>query len=314
MGSWIRGSALTDVTALTTEVGADAATAGEDLAPAGAWSRLRRRPLFWISSLAITVIVLIAIVPAPFAGIFGHGNPHACNLINSDLSPRAGHPFGFDVQGCDLYANVIYGARNSVSIGLLVAGISMAIAVFLGSLSGFYGRFIDTIVARVSDILFGFPLLLGALVILNSLRVRNVLSVSLVLALFTWPSLTRLMRASVLSVRNMDYILATRSLGAGDWWIIRRHIVPNAIAPVVIIGAITIGGVIGAEATLTFLGIGLQSPAISWGLQLSDAQQNFQSHPALLIFPAAFLSVTVLAFIVLGECLQDALDPRRRDD
>ena len=305
---------MTDVTALTTEVGADAATAGEDLAPAGAWSRLRRRPLFWISSLAIAVIVLIAIVPAPFAGIFGHGNPHACNLINSDLSPRAGHPFGFDVQGCDLYANVIYGARNSVSIGVLVAGISMAIAVFLGSLSGFYGRFIDTIVARVSDILFGFPLLLGALVILNSLRVRNVLSVSLVLALFTWPSLTRLMRSSVLSVKNMDYILATRSLGAGDWWIIRRHIVPNAIAPVVIIGAITIGGVIGAEATLTFLGIGLQSPAISWGLQLSDAQQNFQSHPTLLIFPAAFLSVTVLAFIVLGECLQDALDPRRRDD
>jgi len=305
---------LTDVGALTAEFGADAATAADTVAPVGAWPRLRRQPLFWVSAAVITVIVVMAIVPALFAGLFGLGNPHACNLLDSAQPPRAGHPFGFDIQGCDLYANVVHGARNSVSIGVLVTAISMAIAVVFGSLSGFYGRVIDAIVARISDVLFGFPLLLGALVILNSFKVRNVLSVSLVLALFSWPALTRLMRASVLSVKNMDYILAARSLGAGDWWIIRRHIIPNAIAPVLIIGAITIGGVIGAESTLTFLGIGLQAPAISWGLQLSSAQQNFQTHPALLIFPAIFLSATVLAFIVLGECLQDALDPRRGDD
>lgn len=306
---------MSELTALAASA-APGATDGEEALSlvSGTWGRLAKRPLFWASASVVALMILIAIVPQAFAGWFGHGNPRACNLIDSALSSRAGHPFGFDVQGCDLYANVIYGARNSVSIGLLVTALDLALAVVLGSLAGFYGRVVDALISRLGDIFFGFPFILGALVVLQSFHVRNVLSVSVVLALFGWPPLTRLMRAGILSVKQSDYVLASRSLGGSDWWVLRRHLIPNAIGSVVVISAITIGGVIAAEATLTFLGVGLQPPAISWGLQLANAQQDFQQHPDLLLFPGLFLSATVLSFIVLGEQLQDALDPRRHAD
>lgn len=274
------------------------------------WSRLRRRPLFWASASIACVLVLIAIAPGAFAGWFGHGDPLVCNLSNSGDAPVAGHPFGFDIQGCDVYANVIHGARDSISIGLLVTALSLLVAVPLGCLAGYYGKLIDAVLSRVADVFFGFPFLLGAVVILSTFKFRNVLSVSLTLALFTWPILTRLMRASVLQVKELEYVEAARSLGASDFSILRRHVLPNAIAPVIVISTITVGSVIAAEAALTFLGVGLQYPAISWGLQLAQAQTNFQQHLHLLVFPGLFLSATVFSFILLGDVLQDALDPR----
>jgi oligopeptide transport system permease protein len=276
--------------------------------------RLLRRPNFVIAALIVLIMVLIAIVPQAFAGWFGHGNPRACDLANSAGGPASGHPFGFDKQGCDVYANVIYGTRDSISIGLLASVFSLVLAVVLGSVSAYYLGVTDAIVSRLADVFFGFPFLLGALVLLTALKSHDVWTVSLALALFTWPTLTRLMRASMLSAKEHDFVLAARSLGASDWRLIRRHLLPNALAPVIVISAIGIGGVIAAEATLTFLGVGLQQPAISWGLQLSDAQSDFQVHPHLLIFPALFLSVTVFSFIVLGDALEDLLDPRRSED
>ncbi len=276
------------------------------------WSVLRRRPTFLIAAFFVLLMLLIAAAPMLFAGWFGHGDPRACDLSDSAGGPTGGHPFGFDKQGCDVYANVIYGARASISIGLLVTALSVILALLLGSTSGYYGRAVDAVISRITDVFFGFPFVLGALVILTSFHVRSVLSVSMVIALFTWPVLTRLMRSSVLSVKHADYVIAARGLGAGDWRILRRHVIPNAITPVIVIAAITVGSVIAAESTLTFLGVGLQQPAISWGLQLSNAQTEFQTNPHLLLFPAAFLAVTVLSFIVLGDALQDALDPRSR--
>jgi len=276
-------------------------------------AQLSRRPTFWLSGGFILLMIVVAIVPQAFASWFGHGDPRDCNLSNSSLGPRSGHPFGFDKQGCDIYANVIYGARDSISIGLLVTALSIIIAIVLGSLSGFYMGAIDAVVSRVADVFFGFPFILGALVLLTSLRSHNVWTVSFALALFIWPTLTRLMRASVLSAKQMDYVLSARSLGASDWRLIRKHLLPNAIAPVIVISALTVGGVIAAESTLTFLGVGLQEPAISWGLQLSNAQSDFQTHPHLLIYPGLFLVATVLSFIVLGDALQDLLDPRRNE-
>jgi oligopeptide transport system permease protein len=289
----------------------------EALAPSGElarritiWSRLSRRPLFWLAFSIAAVLVLVAIAPGAFAGWFGHGDPLACNLADSARGPGNGHPFGFDIQGCDVYANVVYGARDSISIGLLVTALSLLVAVPLGCLAGYYGRLIDALLSRVADIFFGFPFLLGAVVILSTFRLRDVASVSVTLALFVWPVLARLMRASVLQVKQLEYVQAARSLGASDLRIIRHHILPNAIAPVIVISTITIGSVIAAEAALTFLGVGLQYPAISWGLQLAQAQTNFQQHPHLLIFPGLFLSATVFSFILLGETLQNALDGR----
>jgi oligopeptide transport system permease protein len=274
------------------------------------WSRLGRRPLFWLAFSIAVVLVLVAIAPGAFAGWFGHGDPLACDLADSARGPGGGHPFGFDIQGCDVYANVVYGARDSISIGLLVTALSLVVAVPVGCLAGYYGKLIDALLSRVADIFFGFPFLLGAVVILSTFRLRDVVSVSVTLALFIWPVLARLMRASVLQVKQLEYVQAARSLGASDARIIRHHILPNAIAPVIVISTITVGSVIAAEAALTFLGVGLQYPAISWGLQLAQAQTNFQQHPHLLIFPGLFLSATVFSFILLGETLQNALDAR----
>jgi len=278
----------------------------------GVWAELRSRRAFWVAATIVILMMLVALVPGLFANWFGHGDPTACNLANSVLGPRAGHPFGFDVQGCDVYANVIYGTRDSIAVGLLATGISFIVGVLLGSVSGYYGKLLDSIIARISDVFFGFPFLLGAIVILSTFRLRNVFSVSLVLALFIWPTLTRLMRSAVLPIRDADYVLAARSLGASDLRVIRRHVLPNALAPVVVIAMVTIGTVIAAEAALTFLGIGLQAPSISWGLQLANAQGGFQSYPHLIVAPGLFLSLTVFGFVLLGDAFQDALDPRSR--
>ena len=279
---------------------------------ADAWSELAHNPLFMVAGTIVVLILAIVIFPAPFAGLFGHGNPHACNLINSNEGPRAGHPFGFDVQGCDLYANVIYGARPTVTIGLLVTGTSLLIAIVLGSSAAYMGGIVDTVLGRLADVFFGFPFILGALIILTVIPERNVLTVSLVLIIFGWPVMTRLMRSTVLGETNKDYVLAARSLGASNMRILRKHILPNALAPVIVYATLTIGGVMVAEATLTFLGVGLQAPAISWGLELASAQTEIQQYPHLLIFPGLFLSLTVLSFVILGDSLRDALDPRLR--
>ncbi len=277
-----------------------------------AWSELAHNPLFMVAGTIVVLILAIVIFPAPFAGLFGHGNPHACNLVNSNEGPRAGHPFGFDVQGCDLYANVIYGARPTVTIGLLVTGTSLLIAIVLGSSAAYMGGIVDTVLGRLADVFFGFPFILGALIILTVIPERNVLTVSLVLIIFGWPVMTRLMRSTVLGETNKDYVLAARSLGASNTRILRKHILPNALAPVIVYATLTIGGVMVAEATLTFLGVGLQAPAISWGLELASAQTEIQQYPHLLIFPGLFLSLTVLSFVILGDSLRDALDPRLR--
>jgi oligopeptide transport system permease protein len=277
-----------------------------------AWRDLRRNPLFLISASVVLIMVTMAIFPNLFAGWFGNPNPRVCDLSRSGEGPASGHPFGFDKQGCDVYANVIHGARASISVGVLVTLLSLAIAILLGSIAGYKGRWLDALISRMSDVFFGFPFILGALVVLSSIGTRNIWSVSLVLALFGWPTMTRLMRSSVMSVKQMDYVHAARGLGASSWWLVRRHILPNAIAPVVVMATILIGTFIVTEAVLTFLGVGLQAPAISWGLQLSNAQTDFQISPHLLIYPSIFLSVTVLSFIVLGDVIRDAFDPRLR--
>jgi ABC-type dipeptide/oligopeptide/nickel transport system permease subunit len=197
-------------------------------------------------------------------------------------------------------------------IGFAVTALSLTIALTLGSLSGYYGGWLDTLLSRLTDIVFGLPLLLGALVILTAFPAHGVGAVVLALGLFWWTSMTRLMRGQVIAVRDADYVQAARMLGAGDVRIMTRHILPNAIAPVFVFAMLNVGVVIGSEATLDFLGVGLQYPSVSWGLQLREAQDVFVDHPYLLAFPAVFLTATVLSFLLLGDAVRDALDPRLR--
>lgn len=273
-----------------------------------AWHELRRNPVFLISLGIIIVMGIMAIAP----GLFTNADPRDCNLSNSLVRPSSEHWFGFDLQGCDYYARSIYGARISISIGLTVTTFAALLAVIMGSLAGYYGGAIDAIIARMTDIWFAIPTILGAIVILSLLGERGFLTVSFVLVILGWPTMLRLYRSSVLSVKEQDYIEAARALGANDFRILYKHILPNAIAPVLIYAAITVGVIISAEAALSFLGVGLQLPAITWGLMISSAQTRILSAPHLLLFPGAFLSVTVFGFILMGDSLRDAFDPKSR--
>jgi ABC-type dipeptide/oligopeptide/nickel transport system permease subunit len=275
---------------------------------ADAWRELRRNPLFLVASGLILLFGAMAVAPQ----LFTSADPRACDLSRSLERPSAEHWFGFDLQGCDYYALVIYGARVSIAVGLLVTGGALLVAVVLGSIAGYYGGVLDTVIARVTDIWFGLPYILAAIVILSVIGTRGLLQVSLVLLVVGWPTMLRLMRSSVLSVKEADYVQAARALGAGNVRVLRRHILPNAIAPVIVYATIYIGIMIAAEATLSFLGVGRELPAISWGLMISVAQSRVLNAPHLLLFPGLFLSATVFSFILLGDALRDAFDPKLR--
>lgn len=275
-----------------------------------AWRLLRRRPIFIISSLLVILMVLIALFPGLFN--FPGYNPRDCPLQDARLRPSAEHWFGTDLLGCDYYARVLYGTRVSIAIGIIVTTVATVVALIFGSIAGYYGGLVDSLIARATDVVFAIPLILGGILILSLVGQRGIMQVSAVLILLGWPTMLRLARSSVLAVKENDYVDAARALGASSFRIIRRHILPNALAPVIVYATITVGTIIAAEAALSFLGVGLQLPAISWGLMISVAQNRLRTDPHLLFFPGLFLSITVFAFILMGDALRDALDPKLR--
>lgn len=275
---------------------------------ADAWRELRRDPIFIVAG----AVVLVFVIMAAFPWIFTRADPRACSLSRSLAPASWSHPFGYDLLGCDYYTRVVYGARASIAIGILVTVGTVVVAVVLGSVAGYYRGVADTVISRFTDIVFGLPFVLGAIVLLSTVGSHGILQVGLVLVALGWTTMTRLMRSSVLSVLNADHISAARALGASDMRILATHVLPNAMAPVLVYATIYVGIIISAEATLSFLGVGLQLPAISWGLMISDAQYRIGQAPHLLIWPGLFLSLTVLSFILLGDALRDALDPKLR--
>jgi oligopeptide transport system permease protein len=282
-----------------------------------AWRALKRNPLFWIGALLMAMFVSVAVFPQ----IFARGeDPRSCSLSNSRLPPSAEHWFGFDQQGCDYLANVVYGARNSLIIGVTAVLVILLLGVVIGAIAGYYGGLTDSLLARIADIFYALPLILGALVLLRVgpstglpiISDRGPGAVALALAAFGWMTAMRLVRSQVIAVKSGDYVAAARAMGASDVRILIRHILPNAVAPVLVYTTITIGVLIAAEATLTYLGVGLQRPAISWGLQIDTGQSLLRIAPHLVLFPSAVLTLTVMAFIMMGDALRDALDPRQR--
>jgi oligopeptide transport system permease protein len=269
-----------------------------------AWADLRRRPTFLIPGFMVALLILISIAP----GLFANHDPRDCDLSRSLSNSGL---LGSDLQGCDIYSRAIYGARVSVSVGVLTTMLCTAIGASMGMIAAFYGGKIDALLSRIGDVFFAVPLLLGAFVILSVFPARNVLSIVITLAVLSWPSMARIARSAVITVRDMDFVQAARALGASDARILRRHILPNAIAPIIVITTINLGVFITAEATLSFLGIGL-TDSISWGVMIEDGRSRFLNHAGPLMWPAGFLFVTVLSFIVLGDAVRDALDPKLR--
>jgi oligopeptide transport system permease protein len=274
-----------------------------------AWRTLRRRPLFIISSLIILLLILVAIFP----GLFASQDPRHCVLQNSLGGGRSGHPFGFDLQGCDVYSRVIHGARASVSVGVLSTAVTVLIGGAIGALAGFYGGWLDAVLARITDIFYSVPLLLAAITCMQAFADKTVWVVALVLAVFGWPQVARIMRGSVISVRGAEYVTAATALGASRMKVLLRHVLPNAIPPVIVIATVSLGVFIGAEATLSFLGIGLNpATTVSWGGDINQAQNVLRTNASVLLYPSAALSLTVLSFIMLGDAVREALDPKAR--
>lgn len=272
------------------------------------WRELRRRPKFLVAAALIVLIVVVAVFPAWFTGI----DPAYASPSQSLLPPSAAHWFGTDLQGHDIYARTVYGARASVTVGLGATLLVFVVGGTLGALAGFYGGWVDAVVSRVADVFFGLPLLLAAIVIMGAMRHRTVWTVIAILALFGWPQVARIARGAVLEVRASDYVLAAKALGLSDFQILLRHALPNALGPVLAVVTLALGIFIVTEASLSYLGVGLPPTVVSWGGDINLAQSRLRSGSPILFYPAGALAITVLSFMMLGDALRDALDPASR--
>jgi oligopeptide transport system permease protein len=294
------------------------AAAGPDRARSlatDAWHDLRRRPLFLIAMTLIAFLLVLSAFPQLFTSV----DPTVGDLARSRQPPSGQAWFGYDLLGRDVFARTIYGTRVSIVVGVLATTFTVLIGGTLGMLAGYYGGWLDSMVSRLTDVVFGLPFVLGAIVILSSFRetigegaVGITALVVLTMAALSWPVSMRITRSAAIAARDQDYVRAARALGAGPARVIWRHMLPNCLAPVLVYATIALGAFIGVEATLSFLGIGLREPVVSWGVMISEARDYLRVAPFLLLFPAAFLAVTVLAFVMLGDAVREAFDPKGR--
>ncbi|MFC9792149.1 ABC transporter permease [Streptomyces sp. NPDC057695] len=279
-----------------------------------AWRDLRRNPYFLVSSVLIFFLLLISAFP----GMFTSASPTTGDLVKHYVGkPELGNIgsagwLGYDIQGRSVYARLIYGTRASIIVGVAVTAIVTVLGGIVGMIAGYFGGWIDAVLSRLTDIFFGIPFLLGAMVVLQAFVERTVWVVVFALAFLGWTQMARVMRGAVITVKHADYVHAAKALGAGTTRILFRHILPNSMAPVIVVATIALGGYISAEATLSYLGLGLASPTVSWGVDISAGVQAIRTSQHILLYPSIMLSLTVLAFIMLGEAVRNALDPKLR--
>ena len=275
-----------------------------------AWKRLRRRPLFWFAA----TIIFFAITISLFPSLFTSQDPRYCVLSRSLGAPELwSHPFGFDKQGCDIYSRVIYGARASVSVGVLTTIAVVFIGGTIGAIAGYIGGWIDSLLSRITDVFFAIPLLLAAIVFMQMFKEsRSIAMVVVVLSTFAWTSIARITRGSVMSAKNEEFVTAARATGASRARILMNHIIPNSMAPIIVYATVALGTFIVSEASLSFMGIGLPTSVVSWGADISSAQTSLRTNPMVLFYPATALALTVLSFIMMGDAVREALDPKAR--
>jgi ABC-type dipeptide/oligopeptide/nickel transport system permease subunit len=270
------------------------------------WRRFRKNKL----AVAGLVVVVLMILAAVFAPMITRYSPTALGHA-SRAKPSLKHWFGTDVLGRDLFSRVVYGARVSLTIGIVSVAFASLIGLVVGAVTGFYGGKLDGLLMRTTDIFLSFPYILAAIVIITVIG-RGERSVILVLAFLGWMPIARLFRASVLQAKQSEYVEAARAVGASDWRIITRHILPNAVQPVIVYATIFVGTAVLTEAALSFLGVGVPEPTPAWGLMVNQGRSYLFTSPHLLFFPGAAIFVTVMAFVFVGDGLRDALDPRLR--
>jgi peptide/nickel transport system permease protein len=272
---------------------------------ADVWRRFRRNKLAMMGLGFIVLLVLVALF-APWIAPYGI-TERTSGAFREPPSPD--HWFGTDTIGRDVFSRVVYGARVSLRIGIIATAISLIIGLTLGSTSGFAGGKTDTLIMRGTDVLLAIPYIVLAVAIATVLG-RSENAVILILGLTGWLGIARIVRASFLSLKRQEYVEAATALGFSRWRIMFRHILPNAMQPIIIYGTIAVGSVILSEAALSFLGVGPQEPTPAWGLMVAQGKSLLTSAPHLLFFPGAAIFLTVLSFVFVGDGLRDALDPK----
>jgi peptide/nickel transport system permease protein len=258
------------------------------------------------------VIVGIMVLAAVFAPLITRQDVGATDISNAHQPPSAEHWFGTDATGRDIYTRIVYGARISLEVGFTVVLISALVGTILGALSGYYGGWLDRFISGyVFNVFLAFPGLLLAIALVAFLG-AGMDKLILALCVIGWVGYARLIRGQVLKVREFDFVQSARALGAGDLRILVVHILPNAIQPLIVQASLGMAGAVLAEASLSFLGLGVQEPTPSWGKMIDDARLAMQTAPHMLIFPAIAIALTVLAFNFIGDGLREYLDPRQR--
>ena len=280
-----------------------------------AWSRLRRNKLAIFGAVWIVLMILVALtadlwVPQTL------GSPTEADSTtmtqDSRLPPSPEHPFGTDTLGRDVLCRVIYGARISLAVGVLATAISTAIGLVMGAIAAYYGGIWDTIIMRLADIFLAFPYTLFVIAMLAVIG-PGIQNVFIAIGILGWPSIARVFRSAILSVKENDYVDAARAMGASDARIVARHIFPNSVASIVVYATMNIGGAILTESALSYLGMGVVPPDPSWGIMIQDGQTYLATQPWLMLMPGLAILTTVLAFTLLGDGLRDALDVKMKD-
>ena len=297
-----------------------AATAADAARPSrtlwgDAVKRLKKNKLAMIALVWIAFIVIVAVTADLWVpNVLGDPNATAsANMAEmSRLPPSLEHPFGTDTLGRDVLSRVIYGARISLTVGLVATAISTGIGLVMGAIAAYYGGIWDTLIMRLADIFLAFPytLIVIAMIAVIGNGIQNVF---IAIGILGWPSVARVFRSAILSVKENDYVDAGRAMGASDARIIARHIFPNSVASIVVYATMNIGGAILTESALSFLGMGVVPPDPSWGTLIEAGQQYLQTEPWLMILPGLAILSTVLAFTLLGDGLRDALDVKMKD-
>jgi len=272
---------------------------------AGIVMQFKEHKIAMVGAVLILFLALIAV----FAPYIAPHDPIEINLKERLLAPNMEYPLGTDNLGRCMLSRIIYGARISLQIGIIVVGITSVIGITLGMIAGYYGGVLDELIMRGVDILLVFPGIILALVIAGILG-PGLFNVMLALAIVGWTGYARVVRGVVLSVKEKEYVESARALGVGDWYIITRHILPSCVAPIIVIATLGMAYVILAAAALSFLGLGAQPPTPEWGSMLNNGKNFMRTAPHLTIFPGLAIMITILAFNFIGDGLRDALDPR----
>lgn len=272
------------------------------------WRRLKQNKVAYASFYILVAFVLIAV----FANFIAPYSYSTQDLVNILKKPSLNHLFGTDQYGRDIFSRVLYGARISVSVGFIAVVIALLIGSILGSIAGFYGKKVDSIIMRCMDILLSIPSILLALAIVATFG-TSVVNLMIATGISTVPSYARLVRASILSIKDQEFVEAARAVGTNDFEIIIKHILPNCLAPILVQATFGVATAILTVAGLSFVGLGLQPPIPEWGFMLSDARNYIRGYSYMMIFPAIAIALTVFSLNSLGDGLRDALDPKLRN-